>query len=83
MNSLLLKRRSRFKKKKSLPWLEEAKKENEIFLEILEKEVESKATLEIMPPNDPNLLLCSPLSRFRSWGKHHQVSFIFILNEQN
>ena len=32
---------------------EEAKEEIYIFLEIQEKEVETKTTLEVMPPNDP------------------------------
>ena len=34
---------------------EEAKEENEICLEIQEKDIESKTTLEVIPPNDPQI----------------------------
>ena len=38
---------------------EEAKEENEIFLEIQEKEVESKTTLKFMPPNGSQIHSCA------------------------
>jgi len=38
---------------------EEAKEEYEIFLEIQEKEVESKTTLKVLLPNDPQIYYCA------------------------
>jgi len=38
---------------------QEPKEENEIFLEIHEKEVESKTALEVMISNDPQIHYCA------------------------